>query len=739
MRFQFQSPALLLAAIIIIALVATAATIFLAASQPAVDSPITARAGALPLIREGGEERLVAGLVSPRIGDQQAIRDRATLSARLSAEPGSGLVFEPEDFVEDPDMLPSYAASDRFYERQGLIRQLLDGAGVLLARSADSDFSGSLELRPTPVIPSRGIASLPTSFWIQIAAGLAVIIVAAVFLALRPRSFAVVSFAFAGLGITGAAYTAAVYSSRQMAMDPGLMLVLSELNHVFTVSFGMGMIALFTVYPVRIASPRSTALPAAVISYGSLIAYQTRLLPHDVAMLQNVVALLLLAILVMVFLQYRATRGRPADRAALIWLGLSVVVGATTFVLLVILPVALGRREGLVTQAFGFIPLAMIYVGTAFAVARYRLFDIGRWSYRILIYSGMILLLLLAHRSSPSILGAADAGAAPRWPPPRSIMLVIYFPLRDLAQSRLFPTSRQNLPELYRQAMASAYKFTPAARQQAWRRLMEDAFQPGHMEQPAVAPQAVGVRSEGIEIALPAYPWSEPLALGFAAQGRRLFGTQDVKLVEQLAEIAASAHADRLSYEKGAEEERQRIARDLHDDVGATLLSGLHAVDEGRRQETLVEALSDIRRIAHDLSGQELSMERLVAQLRHDMRQRAHAQGRGFEWPLGSADDDDTVLPYRFHHHVSAAVREAVSNALKHGAGAIRVIAEIENGRLLMGISNDLPDSAPMVSDGIGLRNIVSRAAELGGHAEATSGHGRFDVSLSVPLPGGAS
>ncbi|MGV3551171.1 sensor histidine kinase [Rhizobium sp.] len=731
MRIQFQSPALLLVAILLLSLAATGATVYIAASQPALDRAITSRAGALPLIVEGDAERLVTGIAAPDLAGRQEIIDQNRLSAQLAREPGAGLLLEPEDFVEDPDMLPSYAANDRFYARQGVIRRLLDRDTVLLARPADSGFSGGIVLEPAQVLSARGIGALAAPFWIQIGSGLVVIVVAAVFIALRPKSFAVLSFAFAGLGITGAAYTAAIYSSRQFGMDPGLMLGLSELNHVFTVSFGVGMIALFTVYPARICAPTWTVLPAAAISYGSLVAYRNRLLPHDVVMLQNIVALLLLAILAMVFLQYRATRGRPADRAALVWLGMSVVVGATTFVALVILPVALGR-PGFVTQAFGFILLAMIYVGIAFAVSRYRLFDIGRWSYRILIYAGMIVSLLALdvafvlglQMSEQASLAIASA-----------IMLAVYFPLRDLVQERFVPTARQNLPELYRQAVASAYKFTPQARQAAWRRLMEDAFQPGHVEQPDAVPQAVAVRSEGIEIALPGYPWSEPLALGFAAQGRRLFGTQDVKLVEELAEIAASAHADRLSYEKGAEEERQRIARDLHDDVGATLLSGLHAVDEGRRQETLVEALSDIRRIAHDLSGQEQSMEQLVAQLRHDMRQRANAQARGFEWPLGSADDDDTVLPYRFHQHLSAAVREAVSNALKHGTGTIRVIAEIENGTLLVGISNEVSEAASPDRHGIGLKNIASRAAELGGHAEATSGAGRFDVSMSLPLP----
>ena len=110
------------------------------------------------------------------------------------------------------------------------------------------------------------------------------------------------------------------------------------------------------------------------------------------------------------------------------------------------------------------------------------------------------------------------------------------------------PLTRDDSGE--RLLVVTVYEFTPA-RQQAWRRLMEEAFQPGHFEQPLETPQNIGVRSEGIELALPAYPWSGALSLGFAAQGRRLFGTRDVKLVEELAEIAAAAHADRLSYQKG--------------------------------------------------------------------------------------------------------------------------------------------------------------------------------------------
>ena len=127
-------------------------------------------------------------------------------------------------------------------------------------------------------------------------------------------------------------------------------------------------------------------------------------------------------------------------------------------------------------------------------------------------------------------------------------------------------------------------------------------------------------------------------------------------------------------------------------------------------------------------------MERLVAQLRHDMRQRVQAQDRGFEWPLGGADEDHTVLPYRFHHSLSAMVREAVSNALKHGSGGIRVTAEIEDGQVRMDISNAVTAAQASDAEGIGLKNMASRAAELGGSARGGLHDGRFLVSIMLPF-----
>src|SRR5690606_32785612 len=91
----------------------------------------------------------------------------------------------------------------------------------------------------------------------------------------------------------------------------------------------------------------------------------------------------------------RAVRHSPVERAALRWLGLSVVVGAGLFVAGVAMPLMLGA-EPAVSQGISFAFFVIVYAGIALGIRRYRLFDLGDWSFRILYYvAGAVLLLAL--------------------------------------------------------------------------------------------------------------------------------------------------------------------------------------------------------------------------------------------------------------------------------------------------------------------------------------------------------
>ncbi|MDQ1847413.1 hypothetical protein Q9299_03860 [Gemmobacter fulvus] len=675
-----------------------------------------------------------------------------TALAILPATPDGqdGVALRPDLLIEDPDMLGSYDGISRFYADQGrlwqLTRQAAASGGSLRLSFTDST-TGGVVSAGIPVRLRSTLADLPPVFWVQLATGFVVLVIAAFFLALRrgavhagtaPEGLA--GFIIAGLGVGGAAYAAALYSTRSLVMEPQLMALLSVCNHAATYFFGIGMIALFARYPRPVLAWTWVHLASGLI-IAALLLYRLQLLPHEVVRPQNAVGLIFCIILALVVAQLRATRRRPADRAALRWLGLSFLLGSGVFVLLVALPVAL-ERDGIMSQGMAFIPLCAIYVGTALALARYRLFDLDRWAWRVLFHMAMIGLLVLVDLGvllSLSLSGPASLASAV------ALVGLVYFPLRDRVFDRWLAPKRPDLAMIYGETVSVAFQIGQAAKSSAWTALLHRLFTPLHQEALVDGPAQPVIGAEGLALEVPAQGGAPALRLSYAEGGRRLFNSADAALVAQMSDLVAAAERDRAAYETALHQERRRIARDLHDDVGSRLLSSLHSRDEGKRQEFLVDALADLRQIASGLAGREVTLETLIGEMRAESRNRAEAHGRSLIWPLGSADEANVALAYDLHRNFTAMHREALSNALGHGgAGPIRVQTDLRDGMLVHRIENPLaPDEAyapPSSLRGNGVANIRARAAALHGQAKAgpdlPAGLYRLELRLPlVPLP----
>jgi signal transduction histidine kinase len=232
------------------------------------------------------------------------------------------------------------------------------------------------------------------------------------------------------------------------------------------------------------------------------------------------------------------------------------------------------------------------------------------------------------------------------------------------------------------------------------------------------------------------------------------FTEQDEVLVEFLAVIAGAAIStvgmqDRLR-RAALNEDRERIARDLHDSiiqdlfaVGLGLQSSVASItgdpDTVRTRvdeavDRLDDAISSLRRFIFDLRPPvwaridlEAELRRLISDLAgpHDVPVAVGVECRPGVPGTGPAQ---TVI---------AVVREALSNALRHSdASAIEIRVWQRDDRVVAAVTDDGVGFDPdATSGGLGLENIARRVAEAGGThvVESAPGNGTT-VRVELPL-----
>lgn len=224
------------------------------------------------------------------------------------------------------------------------------------------------------------------------------------------------------------------------------------------------------------------------------------------------------------------------------------------------------------------------------------------------------------------------------------------------------------------------------------------------------------------------------LQLRYRNGGRGLFSPRDLALAQEMVKLMRFAEESRNAYDRGVSEERARIARDIHDNIGAQLLRALHSRETGRKDSMIRETLTDIRDVINNAQGAEAPMEDILADLRAETADRLDPHGISLDWGLVAAPGATLSRPKV--HALRALVREAVSNTIKHaGARAMQVSIRLDPDWLNLVVRDDgkgLPEQT--VSLGQGLTNMQIRVESFGGEIAMTGGEGTL---LTARIPAG--
>lgn len=715
---------LLLAFLYAFALAATVIT--LATQQPWLGLELrwdAAAGGAVVRSAQGPAAAVPTGAVLVRV-DPAGTRDGGTASAGAA-----GIAFEREDFIAEPaSALQTYADYDRFLARQGEIAALQRGGTLVFIDKSGARHAVAPEA-------SRPIRHLPVEFWVQVAVGVFAWLIAAAVWTFRQNEASARYLLLSGWSTALFAPFAAVYSTRELALPMAQFRWLCDFNFYGGCIYVATMVALLWYYPRRLG--RLALGPLLVAIYTAWwFAQQGRLIETLLMGRRSLVFAGLIATFVLGVVQWRGTRRDPVARAALQWFLLSWLVGVSLFSALIFVPQIFGVSTDHL-QGYAFSLFLLVYGGLAFGILRYRLFDLGDWWFRILLwitaavlFVALDLLLLLA-------LGLSSTVSL-------SLALLvcgfIWLPLRGWLWGRLVEPRTLGRQELFRRVVEVSLAPTRQARFARGRELLDALFSPLQVELADDVP-GVTVTDDGLVMRMPARGDTPALRLAYPGGGRRLFTSRDRALAEDMLAMLQQADASRDAYNQGVLEERARIGRDLHDDIGSRLLTGLYQGSLDETRQAIRHAIAEMSTIINGLSGHDMALEELIASMRHETGLRLEAVNIALDWPL-HAQLPGVTLDYRLYRNYMSVLRELISNVLRHaGATRVRVEVRVEAGVLVTEVEDDgsgLPQPAASARQGHGLENLRRRLTDLGGDVMWSSSAAGTRVCLHLPLAGTA-
>ena len=206
---------------------------------------------------------------------------------------------------------------------------------------------------------------------------------------------------------------------------------------------------------------------------------------------------------------------------------------------------------------------------------------------------------------------------------------------------------------------------------------------------------------------------------------------------------------EQVAIAEARQAERARIARDMHDQLGAGLAELVIIGDELRRGSTDAGGPERVASCARGLVD-EMNDSIWAINPRNDtwhhtvgyLSRTIEETGRraGLEVRIHSqVNEEDGMLPSSLRQHLLLATREAVTNVIRHaGASELHVTMEYQGCAVEIRVEDNgrgFPEGGPEES-GNGLRNMRQRMAEAGGTVRyGRSQQGGAVVTFHVPAP----
>lgn len=436
----------------------------------------------------------------------------------------------------------------------------------------------------------------------------------------------------------------------------------------------------------------------------------------------------------MAHLGRRVARSAGAERAQLSWLLLGLA-GA-------VVSIVAGGATG--EEAIPSIGIALLPAGLAVGVLRHRLWDVRPVVQRSLVYGLLLAAIVVAYGACTLLLGGVLGREVGAPLVATAVVALAVQPLRDRLQHLVGHLLYGEREDPYAAVSRLGDQLDAVADRGRLLVSVTDALVRTMRLRGAAVTVGEDVLAAVGELG-PA-PRAVPLTVAGEPVGTLLVGVAEgddlapghLDLLAALARhVASVVQAERLQVELAAsrarlvsarEEERRRIRRDLHDELGPTLAAIANEVERAgldveadpdaatARLDAVADrvraTVRDVRALVEGLRPAALDQLGLAGAVRELVRRL----GGGPLAVTVTVDGELEGLPAAVEVGAYRIVGEALTNVVRHsGAGTAAVVLRRVDDRLEVTVVDDGCGLVPDAPTGVGRRSMAERAAELGG------------------------
>ncbi|MEZ5538183.1 MAG: hypothetical protein R3F02_21450 [Thiolinea sp.] len=268
-----------------------------------------------------------------------------------------------------------------------------------------------------------------------------------------------------------------------------------------------------------------------------------------------------------------------------------------------------------------------------------------------------------------------------------------------------------------------------------WRVLLQRIFSASSAEISGGNLASPELSEEGMVLLIPGLGGNYHIDLYGKQDASRLFNKADIRLSQTLNELAAYTISLQQAKQQSQSNERNRIMRDLHDDVGANLVSMIYRAKNKQDAQLAKDTLTLLRETIYTLdddSSMRLSLA--IAKWRQDIQQRCQSADIRLEWQSGDIPGH-YELDARQLVNLGRILREILTNALKHAhPNRFNVQFQIQRDWLHILVRHDgMIKPLDAWTEGKGLPSIRNRIRELHGkiHWELADS---LEARIAIPI-----